>query len=348
MPRTCATMTLHNELAQTDEVYRANRREIEALTTGRRRARAARRAEVVKIPVVVHVLYNTPEQNVSEAQIKSQLAVLNRDFRKANPDVASVPAPFKPFVADAMIEFALAVRDPNDQPTSGVTRTPTSVAGFSGGTIAAMDRKIKFASGGGKDAWPRDSYLNLWVCDLGSRLLGYAQFPGGPAETDGVVINFTAFGDTGTASAPFDLGRTATHEVGHWLNLLHIWGDDGGGCSGSDNVEDTPNQAGDNAGEPTFPHLTCDNGPDGDMFMNYMDYTDDVAMFMFTTGQVERMDAALTGPRVGLLTSDGLTLPSETPRLQLADLGGVAGGGGPALREAGRQPTRVFDGVAWV
>lgn len=214
MPRTCATMTLHNELAQTDEVYRTNRREIEALTTGRRRARAARRSEVVKIPVVVHVLFNTPQENVSEAQIKSQLAVLNRDFRKANTDVALVPPPFKPFVADAMIEFALAVRDPDGQPTSGVTRTPTNVGVF-GGSIAALDRRIKFGAGGGKDAWPRDLYLNLWVCDLGPQLLGYAQFPGGPAETDGVVINYTAFGDTGTATGPFDLGRTATHEVGH-------------------------------------------------------------------------------------------------------------------------------------
>jgi hypothetical protein len=116
-----------------------------------------------------------------------------------------------------------------------------------------------------------------------------------------VVITHTGFGNTGTAAPPFGLGRTATHEVGHWLNLFHIWGDDGQGCSGSDGVDDTPNQAGSNGGCPTFPHITCNNGPNGDMFMNYMDYTDDACMFMFTQGQVDRMEACLAGPRTTFL-----------------------------------------------
>ncbi len=170
---------------------------------------------------------------------------------------------------------------------------------------------MKFTESGGKDAWPRDSYLNVWVCNYPS-LLGFASFPGEPAEIDGVVINYTAFGDTGTASPPFNKGRTATHEIGHWLNLRHIWGDDQtrpDTCSGTDLVDDTPNQAVDNFGTPTFPHITCNNGPDGDMFMNYMDYVDDVAMFMFTTGQVARMRAALDGPRASIKSSNALIAP---------------------------------------
>ena len=111
------------------------------------------------------------------------------------------------------------------------------------------------------------------------------------------MILHTAFGNTGTATAPFDRGRTTTHEVGHWLNLFHIWGDDGTGCHGSDHCPDTPNQASENTGEPVFPHISCDNGPNGDLFMNYMDYVDDRAMFMFTAGQATRMNAALNGPR---------------------------------------------------
>ena len=132
-------------------------------------------------------------------------------------------------------------------------------------------------------------------------MLGYAQFPGGPAETDGVVILHSAFGTTGTAAAPFDKGRSATHEIGHWLNLFHIWGDDGTGCGGSDEVADTPNAAGPNFGCPVLPHVTCGNGPNGDMFMNYMDYSDDDSMFMFSPGQVARMHTTLDGPRNSLV-----------------------------------------------
>jgi hypothetical protein len=133
-------------------------------------------------------------------------------------------------------------------------------------------------------------------------LLGYAQFPGGPPGTDGVVILNAAFGTTGTATAPYNLGRSATHEVGHWLNLRHIWGDTED-CSGTDFVDDTPNAQHPNYGKPTFPHISCTNGPNGDMFMNYMDYVDDAAMFMFTAGQVVRMQATLAGPRAPLVAN---------------------------------------------
>jgi hypothetical protein len=152
----------------------------------------------------------------------------------------------------------------------------------------------------GKAAWPRDDYLNIWVCTIEGGLPEFSSFPGEAASTDGVVINITHFGTTGTVRAPFDKGRSTVHAVGHYLNLLHIWGDDAGGCFGSDNVADTPNQGGPNSIKPTFPNISCGNGPHGDLFMNFMDYVDDEAMYMFSKGQVVRMHDTLAGPRRSL------------------------------------------------
>lgn len=275
--------------------FREGQRQLEA-ATARRMAfgTAAISAEgPVTIPVVVHVVYNKKSENISKAQINSQISVLNKDFRAQNTDRAKVPAVWKGLVADANIQFALASEDPADNTTTGVTRTKA------GRTAFGVDNSVKSAATGGVDPWPTDRYMNIWVCSLADGLLGYAQFPGGPPQTDGVVILNTAFGTRGTATAPFNLGRTATHEVGHFLNLYHIWGlyDD---CTGGDMVADTPNAAGPNYGEPGFPHVSCNNGPNGDMFMNYMDYVNDATMFMFTSQQVARMLTTLEGPRSGL------------------------------------------------
>ena len=298
--RTCATMDVHRRLLTEDPAYANVRADIENLAgLYEGDASIAGRSGVTHIPVVVHVVWNTAEQNISDAQIASQIDVLNRDFRRVNPDVNSTPAPFLPLTADARVEFALATTDPHGAATSGIERRQTTVASF------GADDAVKSQATGGMDAWPADSYLNIWVCQLGGGLLGYAQFPGGPAATDGVVILQSAFGTMGTAAPPFHLGRTATHEIGHWLNLNHIWGDDGTGCSGTDNVADTPNQGGPNTGQPSFPQVSCNNGPNGDMFMNYMDYVDDPAMFMFTAGQVARMQACLDGPRASIGTGGG-------------------------------------------
>ena len=295
--RSCATMQVHERLLRTVPGYREVRDLSENQALRAAMYPMAGRTGCTRIPVVVHVVYKTAAQNVSDAQIKSQIDVLNADFRKKNSDVSTVPAAFAPLAADTRIEFELAKTDPSGNPTTGITRTATSVNGFSD------DDAVKSASSGGADAWPADKYLNIWVCQLAGGLLGYAQFPGGPAATDGVVILHSAFGTTGTAAAPFNLGRTTTHEVGHWLNLRHIWGDDGTGCSGSDFVADTPNQGGPNYGTPSFPHVSCSNGPNGDMFMNYMDYVDDAAMVMFSSGQVTRMQAALDGLRSAIGTA---------------------------------------------
>jgi Pregnancy-associated plasma protein-A len=306
--RMCATDQVHLRLLLEDPGYAERRAKIENQAW-----RAAQlpqfRTGCTRIPVVVHVVWRVNAENISKAQIDSQITVLNQDFRRTNADIGNVPAPFQAAIGDARIEFALATTDPNGNPTDGVTRTQTNVNGFS-----YLTDDVKSAATGGADPWPADEYLNVWVCKLAGGLLGYAQFPGGLAATDGVVILDTAFGTTGTAAAPFHLGRTATHEIGHWLNLRHIWGDDYGACSGDDFVADTPNQGGPNFDTPTFPTISCNNGPNGDMFMNYMDYVDDPVMIMFTAGQVVRMQAALDGPRSTIGTSI-----SCGPKLKFAD-----------------------------
>ena len=291
--RTCGTMAVHHRLLELDPNFRARQMQLENETAmrmalGLKAMRAA--ATPLIIPVVVQVVYKTAAENISVAQIKSQIDVLNRDYRAKNTDKSKVPPVWKGLVSDVSVQFALATKDPNGKPTTGITRTKTTKASF------GTDDSVKSSATGGVNAWPTDKYLNIWVCTLANGILGYAQFPGGPKKTDGVVILNTAFGTKGTASAPFNLGRSATHEVGHWLNLRHIWGDTED-CSGSDFVADTPNAAGPNFGKPKFPHVTCSNGPNGDMFVNYMDYVDDDTMFMFTTQQVVRMQAALNGPR---------------------------------------------------
>lgn len=292
MRRQCGAMQAHFRLLEQVPNFRLRQASLERAVARRLASTVSIEAKAgpTLIPVVVHVVYNSAAENISQAQIQSQIKVLNRDFRATNPDKANTPAVWKGLVADANIEFALATADPEGNPTDGITRTKTDRTSF------GTNDSVKFNASGGHDAWPTDRYLNIWVCKLGGGLLGYAQFPGGPAETDGVVITHTGFGTTGTAAAPFNLGRTTTHEIGHWLNLRHIWGDTED-CSGTDLVADTPNAVGPNFSTPTFPHVSCNNGPNGDMFMNYMDYVDDVAMFMFTSQQVERMAAALENER---------------------------------------------------
>lgn len=293
--RKCGTMEVHRRLLSSNRRYAAARAEIEnSAFEYERTRRISERSDLSTIPVVVHIVFNTREQNLPSRQIQSQIDVLNADYQMRGAGITTLVPAFQPLAADARIQFELASVDPSGNPTNGITRTASRVKEFS------TDEAMKFSSRRGRDAWPAGRYLNIWVCPLANGVLGYAQLPGGPAATDGVVINYVAFGTHGTATAPFNKGRTATHEVGHWLNLLHIWGDDGTGCSGSDFVEDTPNQAGPNYGVPTFPHITCENGPDGDLFMNFMDYTDDAAMCMLTAGQVRRMEATIDGPRAEL------------------------------------------------
>ena len=291
----CGATAAYYLTAETYPEYRQRQRELEEATARRMALGTANRMAdgLVTIEMVVHVVYNDESENISDAQIESQISVLNQDFRGQNPRISNVPEVWQGLVADANIQFALASEDPDGNPTTGITRTKTDRTDF------GIYDTIKFEATGGRNAWPTDRYLNCWVGTLSGGLLGYAQFPGGPPETDGIVIRNTAFGTTGTAAPPFNLGATTSHEVGHFLNLFHIWGtsDD---CTGGDMVGDTPNQGGPNYGRPTFPHVSCSNGPYGDMYTNLMDYVDDAAMCMFTPQQVARMITTLESQRSGL------------------------------------------------
>jgi hypothetical protein len=258
------------------------------------------RNAIIRIPVVVHVIYNTAAQNISDAQIQSGIAALNRDFRKQNADTSNTPLRFKAFAADVQIEFVLAKADPIGRATTGIVRKQSTVPAWN------MDDKIKFSAQGGDDAWDTKSYLNIWLGNT-RRLLGYGTMPGGDEKVDGLVINTTVFGTINTA-APYNLGRTAVHEAGHWLGLYHTWGD---AACGDDKVDDTPTQAGYTSGCPSGIRMSCGNNTTGDMYMNFMDFTNDACMNLFTYGQKERMRALFAGggPRNALLSSTGLNEP---------------------------------------
>ncbi len=237
--------------------------------------------EVITIPVVIHVLYNNTAQNITDAQILSQLQSINNDYRKLNTDAAKVPAAFAPLAADARIVFCLAKIDGSGKPATGIIRKYTSAESWT------ADDGMKFSAQGGDNAWDPKRYLNIWVCNLFGRSLGYSSLPGSQIDKDGVVIQYNVFGTTGNVIAPFNRGRTLTHEVGHWLGLKHLWGD--ANC-GEDGIADTPPQQNFNNGCPSFPHKTsCSINGNGDMFMNFMDFTDDACMYMFSKGQTIKM-----------------------------------------------------------
>lgn len=237
---------------------------------------------VIEIPVVVHVLYNKPQENISDAQIQSQIDVLNEDFNLRNADRTQVPAIFSGVVADVGVKFVLAQ----------TIRKATTKQSW------PANDNMKFTQRGGSDAVDPQHNLNIWVCNL-QKYLGFAYYPGITPELDGVVCLYTAFGRTGTVVAPYNKGRTATHEVGHYLNLRHIWGD---ATCGTDLVDDTPQHNTYNFGCPTYPDYSTCAGTPIEMTMNYMDYTDDPCMFMFSNGQKSRMLSLFApgGPRATL------------------------------------------------
>ncbi len=329
--RNCSSMdVLHNHLQESPKLQDKMDR-IEKATSAYIKKNASSRVDgVITIPVVFHVVYNNSTENISDAQLNDQLQILNEDFRRQNSDADNVWSQ----AADTEFEFCLASVDPNGNSTSGITRTSTSRTSF--GTNDA----VKFASSGGKDAWPAADYLNIWICDIGGGILGYAQFPGGSPSTDGVVNDYRYTGSIGTATAPFNLGRTLTHEVGHYLNLRHIWGD--GGCGVDDFVSDTPTSDASNGG-CNIGHVSCGTT---DMVQNYMDYSDDACMNLFTTGQKARMRALFDngGARVSLLSSGACGTPS-TPTcndgIQNGNETGVDCGGSCAPCQTGCSGTEV-------
>ena len=286
--KSCPSEEIRAELLKNDAKARARFAAIEAGTEKFIQAKKLGRVladGTVEIPVVVNLLYRTTAENLSDARIAEQIAVLNKDFGATNTDINKIPAEFASVAAgDTKVRFRLVK----------TVRKATTKTSWS--TNDAM----KKSSTGGIDATSPASYFNLWIVGSMGGVLGYATFPeSAGTAVDGVVIAAPYFGKTG-ATSPFNLGRTATHEVGHYLNLRHIWGD---ATCGSDLVSDTPTQTSENYGKPTYPlYNTCGGVQRSVMFMNYMDYVDDAAMFMFSAGQKARIQAtvASSGPRAGL------------------------------------------------
>ena len=286
--KSCPSEEIRAELLKKDAKARARFAAIEAGTEKFIQAKKLGRVladGTVEIPVVVNLLYRTTAENLSDARIAEQIAVLNKDFGATNSDVNKIPAEFASVAAgDTKVRFRLVK----------TVRKATSVRSW------RTNDAMKKASTKGIDATDPTQYFNIWVVgDMGS-ILGYATFPESAGQwNDGVVLASKYTGVTG-ATAPYNLGRTATHEVGHYLNLRHIWGD---ATCGNDFVADTPTQTSSNGGSPTYPlYNTCGGVQRSVMFMNYMDYVYDSAMYMFSAGQRDRMQAVVAagGARAGL------------------------------------------------
>lgn len=261
------------------------------------------RASIVTIPVIFHIIHNGDPlgsgENISADLIDAQLEQLNDDFRRTNSDAGNTPALFQAVAADAEIEFCLAQQDPMGMPTTGIRRYNFGISSYSPEQLKHIVQS--------KTTWDRDRYLNIWVANLNG-YLGYAYFPGGEAIGDGLTIHYITVGSLATPNpyqSPYRYGRTATHEIGHWLGLDHHWVnvDD---CYGDDGVYDTPKQYTYYAGKPSHPQSSCSSV---DMFMNFLDYVDDEAMNLYTLGQKNVMHAVLSTERSGIKYSTACEPP---------------------------------------
>lgn len=308
--RNCSSMeVLERQLSENPQMEIARQRIEQSTAQFIASGQQAASRSTITVPVVFHIIWRTgtPAENISDAQVMTQLDALNKDFSLLNADASKIPVAFKSLAANVGIKFALAKRTPWGALTNGVNHYESSRLT----TWGATD-DVKNTAKGGIQAWDTKKYLNVWVCAVGSNILGYAQFPGGGSATDGIVLDYQCVGVNGTARVPFNLGRTLTHEVGHWLNLYHIWGN---GACGDDMVGDTPSASAASYGCPTFPQVnSCGVTTNAKMTMNFMDYTNDQCMYMFTKGQVSRIQSlfAIGGPRASLVSSDALIEGSTT------------------------------------
>lgn len=301
---------IHTNPALKSELEAINGFTREKMAGANESQRTNRVPDVIKIPVVFHVLYHTPDQNLPASAIDLLIGALNRDFNKKNADTANIPAAFKPYAAAMGFEFKLATTNPSGKGTNGIIRKYTPLQYW------MSDDKMKFTASYGDDAWDSKSYLNVWLCNMRD-VLGYSTLPGMDASKDGVVISFENFINPRGTTPTINDHRTIVHEVGHWLNLYHLWGE---GYCGDDKVDDTPTQSIYTPGCPSGARVSCGNSPLGDMYMNYMDFTDDACMNMFTTGQRQRARTLfeIGGARHSILNSKGLNI-ATTQETTLSD-----------------------------
>lgn len=262
--------------------------------------------QIVAIPIVIHVLYSSTAQNISDDQIYSQIKVLNEDFNRRNADTLNTLPVFKLLAGSARVSFYITDKDAIGNKVTGITRTSTTHIPF-------HNTDIHFSAQGGEDAWDSRLFLNIWICDLADGVFGFASPPGTMESMDGVVIDHNYFGTKGTVAAPYHLGKTATHEVGHYLGLKHLWGTTGA-CMDDDGLSDTPPQYG--------PSLGCDlkriSCGGLNMVQNYMDTSDDQCMNLFTKDQVEEMRKNLFAARSGIIREDIITGVSNDPIKQIS------------------------------
>jgi len=300
------------EAQLSDPVQQERRQAIEAvIAEAMQQGDAIVSRSPIVIPVVVHVVWREPEENIDDARIWSQIERLNLDFNAENEDIDQVPDEFKPFVGNPGIRFCLAAEDPDGNPTNGIVRVQTTERG-----IAMRRDQLFYSDRGGSNAWDPTRYLNIWTGsnDIPNAIFsvtGYAYSPWTETpERSGIVLGIDYFGIN---DSRLGMGRLAVHEVGHYLGLRHIWGDDSPPtCNDDDGISDTPNQFFYNIICPSYPQHSC--GGTSNMFMNYMDYVHDRCMMMFTKEQSQRMNAVLALYRPGLLNS---TIPCVQKREQM-------------------------------
>jgi hypothetical protein len=311
----CGTMARSNNLETVSVSYHAGMEEMRNMAANFESGVVSpnnRGTDEMVIPVVVHVVYRENVNNISMEQINSQIEALNRDFGWTQNDKDKIPSIWRDLGKSSGFIFELADKDPDGNFTNGVTRTKTTVQDI-GDTNAYYRTSL-----GGIDPWIQSHYVNIWVCEIGNNVLGYTYLPSTSAEpNDGIVMAPRAFGMIGTATAPYDKGRTLVHEMGHYFGLRHLWGTEEGACTNTDYMNDTPWQNEANFGCPNFPTVSCSSEDDGDMFMNFMDYTRDTCALFFTTNQVEFMQLVLLTSKVTLTHSKAVTSIAEESRSRI-------------------------------